>query len=168
MTRNRSVLVLVSGIALGGCGGGDELQSRELAMERQAQRFGIDAEVQLDESGEVDQVAVQTLGGMAGQNLDLPESFPEDVSLNPEWNITSVAPVPTGGFLVQALAQESMADIVAGARTRLTATGWTETEFADGAQMTRLSFEKDARMTSLNLISNGAQVVVQLATMPKP
>jgi hypothetical protein len=162
--------VLVGTIALGACGGNDDLSSREQAMEDQAAALGIDADVTLDDEGKVDQVTVQGLGGAtAGQNLDLPAGFPEDVPLNPDWNVTSVSPFPPAGYILQALSNESVEAARKGIRERFTAAGWTETASGQPSpQMTTLGFEKGDRMTNVNLIAAGRQLTVQLSTLPKP
>jgi hypothetical protein len=139
-------------------------------MEDQARRYGINADVTLDEQGGVNQVSVDGVGGAkAGQNLDLPAGFPEDVPLGNGWNIVGVSPAPLGGFMIQAMTTGAIAEVAAGTSGRLIAAGWTQTAATQlTPQMIQLDFEKGSRIANVNLIDAGQQITVQLATMQKP
>ncbi|MCA8900521.1 MAG: hypothetical protein KDA53_04665 [Hyphomonas sp.] len=151
------------------CGGSNSDSSREKAMEAAAAQHGINADVTLNEDGEVDQVVVSNGFGQAGKNLNLPVGFPDDIDLPDDWEIIGAsAPMP-GSHSLQLLSKDTAEEIVADLRTRMTAEGWSEAAFATPApSMTQLNFEKDARMTNFNIIQNGETRAVQLLTMPKP
>lgn len=157
-------------ILLGACGGNDDAESRARDMEAQAQKYGIDADITVNEAGEVDTVTVNTLGGgQVGRNLQLPTDFPNDVPIPPGYQIMSVSPAPQGGFMVQAMTDDDIETILATLREQFSGEGWTESS-ADqtSPQMSRIGFEKGNRMSGLNLIDSGSQVAVQIVTMEKP
>ncbi len=168
--KNLSIAALLGGAALilAGCGGGSE-EAREKKMEDQAAKYGIDADVELDDDGEVKSVEIKGVNGAkVGTGLDLPDGFPEDVSVSEGWNIAAVSPAP-GGFSINAMTDEDVDAIVAFAREKMTAGGWTETQFRQPVpQMTTINFEKDARLTAYTIMNSGAQNSVQLVTMKKP
>ncbi|WP_425411041.1 hypothetical protein [Hyphococcus sp.] len=155
-------------VLLAACGGGEE--AREKQMEDMAKRHGVDADVELDDKGEVKSVKINNgLGGaVVGQNIDLPDGFPADVPVSDEWSIMATTPTP-GGYMIQAMSGDSADAIIEDVRKALNAEGWTE-ETVDNPvpQMHRIGFTKDDRMTTLNLIANGEQMSVQLLTMKKP
>lgn len=167
------ILMTVIGAAmlLAACGGGSD-EAREKKMEAEAAKHGIDADVELDDKGEVASVRINNgLGGTVGSNLDLPDGFPSDVPMDGAWSIISTSAVPgqQGGFMVQAMSDESIADLAEQAKQDMTAAGWSQTN-ADNPtpQMSRLGFEKDGRMTNYILMDAGEKTSVQVVTMKKP
>lgn len=152
---------------LGACGGGND--AREAQMEREAARHGVDADVELNDKGEVEKVEIKGLGGASvGSNLDLPADFPEDVPVPSGWSIMATTPAP-GGYMVQALSGDGAQGIMDAMRASLTDQGWTETS-ADSPtpQMQRLGFTKDDRMTNVVITENGDTHAVQIITMKTP
>lgn len=152
------------------CGGGEE--AREKKMEAEAAKHGIDADVELDDKGEVASVTINNgLGATVGSNLDLPDGFPSDVPVNGGWSIisTSATPGQQDGFMVQAMTENSIAEIAETVQRDMTAAGWSETA-ADNPtpQMSRLGFEKDGRMTNYVLMDAGEKTSIQVVTMKKP
>lgn len=153
---------------LAGCGGGTN-EAREDNIEDTAARYGLDVEVNLDESGETDQVVINQGGGQVGQGLNLPDGFPGDIDFPIAWNVMAASSPMPNGYSIQALTESSTGDIVAELRERLAAKGWTETAFqAPTPQMSQIGFEKDERMANFNILENGETRAVQLVTMPKP
>lgn len=155
-------------LILASCGSSDT--DRESQMEAAAKRYGIDADVKLDEKGEVATVAVNgPAGGQVGKNLDLPTDFPRDVFVDTSWNLTGVNTVPTGGHMAQAMADSDPDALAAAVRKAMPAQGWTETGSDQSAGiMTRIGFEKDGRMTNYVIMAAGPRPTVQIITMKKP
>lgn len=165
----RVAVLALAGVLGSSCGGED--RSREAAMEAQAERFGIDADVSLDDSGEVSSVTVRGVGGSRiGQNVALPAGFPDDIPIDEAWNIIGVTQAQ-GGFMVQAMADAGL-DVDAAVETletRFADAGWTAAGVERPTpQMTRMSFEKDLRIAGVMMIAAGGPVSVQVVTMPKP
>ncbi len=172
MTRTIKLLTVASAMALlAACGGGGE-EAQEKKIEDTAKRHGIDADVELDDKGEVKSVTINNgMGSTVGNNLDLPDGFPSDVPMVDGWSIMSTSQVPgqQGGFMIQAMTSDDANTTIAKVRKAMTAEGWSE-ENAGGAggQLRSISFSKGDRMTNVNLIPNGAQLAVQMITMKKP
>jgi hypothetical protein len=169
MKKNLTAMASASIVLLSACGGpGGE--SREEAMEAQARRLGIDADVTLDASGEVGRVEITGPGGARyGSNVTLPSDFPSDVPIDDGWSIVAVTPAPMGGYMLQALTDRDLAAATERLAARFTDAGWSETtRNQSGPQMGSLGFEKGDRMATVNLIAGGEQLSVQLMTMPKP
>ncbi|WDI32220.1 hypothetical protein PUV54_03310 [Hyphococcus flavus] len=156
---------------LAACGGGGE-EAREKQIEDMAKRHGVNADVELDDKGEVASVKINNgMGGATvGSNLSLPDNFPSDVSVDDNWSVMAISPAPgVDGFMVNAMTDDSVEETLSKLRSSLGAKGWTE-EASDQPtpQMQRINFVKDDRMTNVNLISGGPQLTVQLVTMKKP
>jgi hypothetical protein len=149
--------------------GGSEQEQREEQIEAMARKHGIDADVAVDEAGEVTAVAINNANGtQIGKNLKLPDGFPADVPVPEEWTIMAVSPMQ-GGYMLNSTSSRPVEDSLAEIRQSLTAEGWAETGFAQPApMMTQISFAKDDRITNLNLMDTGASRNVQLVTMPRP
>lgn len=162
--------VAACALMLGACGGGSE-DAREKQIEDAAKRHGVDADVELDDKGEVASVKINNgMGATVGQNLDLPDNFPSDVPVDDDWSIMAISPAPgVDGFMVNAMTDDGVDETLEKLRNALGAQGWTE-ETADQPtpQMSRVNFVKDGRMTNVNLIDGGPQLTVQLVTMKKP
>ena len=168
-TLNTTLSIFAAASLLAACGGGGGDEAREIKMEAEAAKHGIDADVELDDKGEVKSVTVNNgMGAKVGKNLDLPADFPSDVPVSEGWSIMSTSPTP-GGFMVQATTGDSVEDTLAAIRKDMTAQGWTE-ESADqpNAMMSRIGFTKDDRLTSFNLMAVEPNLTVQLVTMKRP
>ena len=154
--------------ALAGCGDRDgSAETREGELESYAAQFGVDADVEVDESGEVRSVAVNSAAGArVGTNLALPPDWPNDVVLHPSENIMAVAPAPSGGYLVQALSNTPADELAGWHRSEMEKSGWAEQ--GGGGAGAPLSFRKDDRIASVNFIPNGDGVAVQIMTMTMP
>ncbi len=170
--KTKTVLtVLSAAMLLAACGGGSE-EAREKKIEAEAAKHGVEADVELDDKGDVASVRINNgLGATVGSNLNLPDGFPSDVPMDGGWSIISTSAVPgqQDGFMVQAMSEESIADLAEQAKRDMTAAGWSETS-ADNPtpQMSRLGFEKDGRMTNYILMDAGEKTSVQVVTMKKP
>ncbi|MEM9234868.1 MAG: hypothetical protein AAGA69_11620 [Pseudomonadota bacterium] len=165
----RTILTATAIGMLAACGGVDDSpDAREKAMEQAAAKHGIDADVTVGKDGEVEQVVINSGAGQVGQNLSLPNGFPDDIPLPDDWNIMSSAAVPNG-FSVQALSEDSAEALMADLKASMTDTGWTVTASDQPTpQMSRVNFEKDGRMANFNIMLNGETRVVQLMTMVMP
>lgn len=147
-----------------GCAG--EKDEREQHIEAIAAEHGVNADVSLDAEGEVESISIHSAGGgQVGKNLQLPDDFPDDVLMAPNWDVMSISPAP-GGFMVQAMTDVSMEDALAAAREQLTSEGWEETGFAQpNPMMSQARFSKGDRSTNINVMDTGAQRTLQLMTM---
>ena len=169
MQKIRILGLLAGGVLLAACGGGDN-EAREKKIEAEAAKHGVNADVELDEKGEVKSVAINNgLGGAVGNNLDLPAGFPADVPVADDWSVMASSAVPQDGFMLQATTGDNVDDTLAAIRASMTAAGWTE-ENADqpNAMMSRVGFGKGDRMTTFSLMSTGGPLTVQLVTMTRP
>lgn len=157
-------------LTLAACGSGaNDNETREAAMEDAMRDAGFDGDVEISDDGETESVTITRGGNTVGQNLDLPDGFPADVPVSPDWNIIHTTPGPMDGFIVQAMTPDDTDTVVAGLRAALTSEGWEEVAFATPSpQMTSVNFEKDGRMANFNVIDGGAQRTVQMTTMTKP
>jgi hypothetical protein len=166
--RIRAIAALVAIGALAGCGEqGGSAETRERELERYAAEFVVNADVEVDESGEVRSVAVNSLtGGQVGSNLALPPGFPDDVLLHPSESVMSIAPAPGGGYLVQALSNTPTDELAGWHRSEMEKRGWAEQ--GGGGAGVPLSFMKDDRIASVNFIPNGDGVALQIMTMTAP
>ena len=164
-------LVTATGVVLvlSACGA-DEQAARETRLEEQAAGMGVDADVTVDESGDVTFALVNSQFGTVGQNLELPAGFPGDLPVDERWNIMSIAQVPPAGHLLQAMTDQNVETVVANLRASLSSQGWEEASFNQPApSMTTLNFSKDNRMANVNITDSGSQQLsVQLLTMQKP
>ncbi len=171
MKTNTLIISLGAALLVTACGGGSE-EAREKKIEAEAAKHGIDADVELDDKGEVASVRINNgLGATVGSNLDLPDGFPADVPMGGGWSIISTSAVPgqQGGFMVQAMSEDSMADIAETAQRDMAAAGWSNTASDNPTpQMSRLGFEKDGRLTNYILMDAGGKTSVQVVTMKKP
>ena len=80
MISQKMILAGMVTMLLAACGGGsDNAESRERAIEKEAAKHGIDADVEVDEKGDVKKVEINRGGSVVGQNVSLPDGFPEDV-----------------------------------------------------------------------------------------
>ncbi|MEQ9505949.1 MAG: hypothetical protein RLO80_06725 [Hyphomonas sp.] len=161
----------VAAIALAACGAGDSgADKREADIEAYAKTHGVDADVEVDASGEVSSVTIKQGGGTVGNNLDLPDGFPADVKLPASWTIQSSSPVPPSGFMLTGMVEDTVEGVASAVRETLTAEGWNETAYdASTPVMTRIAFEKDTRMTNISVMDTGGEKLsVQILTMEKP
>ena len=153
------------------CGGSQSEQAREDAIEDLAAQYGVDADVELDEDGNVEQLTIdRSVGGMQaqlGQNLDLPADFPADVPIYPGLSIHSVSAVPQG-HMVQGTTEDDRQAVVDFLRERLLADGWTEAESNEVGPMLQMRFEKGSRITGIMLMPGNPGVVVQLSALTLP
>lgn len=170
MATSKGILApVLAAVLLTACGGGDDSAAREAQMEEMAQKYGVNADVSLDDSGEVTSVTINNANGaQLGKNLELPADFPADVPVAPDWAIMAISPAP-GGFMVQAVTDAAVEDALALARTQLTSHGWTETGAAQTSPvMQQVGFSKGDRITNINLMDTGEMRTVQLVTMQPP
>lgn len=166
--RSPIIAGLLGAGVLAACGGGDD-DAREARIERELQKRGLDGDVEVNDRGEVTKAEIRRGDQRVGQNLSLPEGFPDDVAIPDGWNVMHTTPAPQGGFMLQALSEDSVEAIAESVRKSLSGDGWTETAADNPAPtMTRMSFEKGDRMTNVNILSAGGQNSVQLLTMDKP
>ncbi len=151
-----------------GCGGGQSEEAREQAMEDAAAEQGIDADVELDDDGNVESLAIdQGMGAMQGQvgiNLELPEGFPEDVPLYPGLSIHAANAMPQG-HMVQASTEDDRQEVIDFFKERLTAEGWTEAESNEAGQMLQMRFTKGQRVTGITIMPGNPGHIVQISSM---
>ncbi|MGF1543774.1 MAG: hypothetical protein ACFB00_04625 [Parvularculaceae bacterium] len=168
MNELKRALAFTAALALVASGGGST-EDRERELEREAAKHGLDADVELDDRGEVRSVEVKRSGQRIGQNLSLPDEFPSDVAVSDAWSVMHTTPAPQGGYMIQATTPDAVDAILAETRAAMAADGWSETAFDQPTpQMTSLGFDKDDRLTRVTIIDAGdGQRSVQLVTMKK-
>lgn len=160
-----SAAILALG-SLAACGQPDTSETRESELEDYAAQHGIDADITVDDNGDVSSVTMNSAGGgQVGTDLPLPPGFPDDVVLHSSEAVYSVTPSPGGIFMVQAFSDATIEDLSAWHRSEMQQRGWTE---QGGSGSGPLSFRKDGRLANINFIPNGGRVTVQIMTMPMP
>ena len=119
--------------------------------------------------GETKQVVINAAGGQVGSGLELPPGFPKDFIVPSDWNIMAAnAPMPQN-YMVQAIAEDDLSAVLETVREEMSELGWLEAEPAQlTPQMSRISFEKDDRLTAYTITQNGETQLVQVVSMPKP
>lgn len=167
VSRNLGAVLL--GMLVVGCGD-SENETREAEIEALAERHGVNVDVTLDAEGNVDSVTTNSGHARVGNNLSLPDGFPDDVPIADSWNVMSVSQVPQGGYMLQAMGDATQEAVVADLRAAMEGEGWSEKGFTQPAvHMSQLAFEKDDRMANVNIMQMGeAQLTIQLLTMDKP
>ena len=156
--------IVIAATLLAGCSSDND--SREQQIEAMAKKHGVNADVSLNAQGEVQSVTINSANGaQVGKNLQLPDDFPDDVPMAPDWAVMAVSPAP-GGFMVQAMTDAPAADVLAATREQLTSEGWVETGFAQPIPaMAQIGFAKGERTTNVNVMDGGDQRTVQMVTM---
>lgn len=169
MTNMTSTAAILAAFAVTACGGSADSDKREAEIEAYAAAHGVNADVDVDASGEVSNVTIKQGGGTIGNDLDLPDDFPADVKLPSDWAVQSLSPVPNG-FMLTGMVDDDVEGVSAAIREALTTEGWTETAAdAPSPIMSRINFEKGTRMTNVNIMNTGGEKLsVQLMTMEKP
>ena len=155
-------VVLPTVLALSGC----SKSSDELAAEA-AIRAATGHDVKVDRDGE--QVTVRTDEGemriAGGDDLALPDGFPDDIYLPPQYRVTSV--MDMGGTHVVSLSAHGRAGAMfEEARDSMQKAGWQQTmAMQHDADNAMLAFEKGDRASVLSFSGAGddeVQVGVQL------
>lgn len=115
------------------------------------------------------EVVVQNQGGSkAGSNLQLPDGFPDDVSLPAGVNVVSTSTPLPDTQMIMGITPSAPVEAIEEFRVLMTENGWSETAFQEMTpQMTRIDFEKDDRMTNITVTLNGDTSAIQLMTGPK-
>ncbi len=163
------VFVLLIATLVSACGGDDTSEAREAEMEEYARSYGVDVDVEIDEStGEESVVINQGIGAMAGQvgtNLRVPAGFPDDIVLFPGMKIHSSSGIPQGHTL-QGTVEGSSEDVAEFYREGMAKKGWqTEGPGMQSPAMHSLQFKKDNRQTNISVMPNGERSTVQIMTM---
>ncbi len=162
MNTMKFVLPLLAATMLAGCG----QDAADTAAEKIAKQQGVDMDI--DRDGET---ATYTMGGsdgtkvQVGENLKVPEGFPDDVAVYPDLKIVSASTVPQG-FMISGQSADDV-DKIAGFYTdKLTSSGWAKDgEFSQEGTMRVLSFKKDNRTASVTVVKGDDGTTVQLAAM---
>lgn len=160
-----SAAILALG-CLAACSQPGTSETRESELENYAAQHGVDADITVDENGDVSSVTMNSPGGgQVGTDLALPPGFPDDVVLHPSEAVYSVTPSPGGIFMVQAFSGATVEELSAWHLSEMQERGWTE---QGGGGSSPLSFRKAGRLANINFIPNGDRITVQIMTMPMP
>jgi len=158
-TTLKFVLPLLVATALAGCG----QDAADTAAEKLAKQQGVDMDI--DRDGDK---ATYTMAGpdgskvQVGENLKVPDGFPDDVAVYPDLKIVSATSVPQG-FMVQGQTKDAVGKVAGFYANKMKSDGWEkEGEFSQGDTMQSLSFKKDGRNASVNVISGDDGTTVQL------
>jgi hypothetical protein len=156
-----AMLVLAAGL---GCSSPEDGQESANGTERgadAAEAADAEAGVEADADGGVSTAKSTQDGATAA----LPEGFPADVPVYPGLVLHTAAAMP-GGHSVQGTTDDD-ADAVAAFYTRQMASqGWTQDADAEQSPVTQtLSFEKDGRTTSIDLLPTGDRTAVLITSL---
>ena len=160
-TIMKFVLPLLAATMLAGCG----QDAADKAAEKIAKQNGVDMDI--DHDGDK---ATYTIGGadgtkvQVGENLKVPDGFPDDISMYPDMKIISSSTVPQG-FMVNGQTTDDVEKVATFYTDKLTSSGWTkESEFAQ-ATMRATTFKKDTRTASVTVVKGDDSTTVQIAAM---
>lgn len=163
------VIVLLITTLISACGGDNTNEAREAEMEEYARSYGVDVDVEIDDTtGEENVVINQGIGAIAGQfgtNLRVPVGFPDDVVLFPGMTIHASSAIPQGHTL-QGTANGTIEDVAEFYRQGMARKGWqTADPGMQSPAMHSLQFKKDNRLTNISVMPNGEHSTVQIMTM---
>ncbi len=164
-------IISLAVVLLTGCSSPeDSNEEREKQMEAYAKQYGIDADVKIGADGEPQvQVNQQVGGGSAqvGTNLQVPDSFPKDITLYPNMKVISTAQLPIGHML-QAQSSDMPEKIADHFRQEMVKQGWRDESPAahKGSPVTGMRFIKDDRAAGITVMRAGDMSNVQIALTP--
>lgn len=153
MTPSRALLaVAVSAVLLAACGKAQESASEALAEQALEAQTGAEVDIETEDGAST--VTMETAEGKlehsAGENLPLPDDFPDDVVLPDDYTVVSVMKMgPSRSVVLRS--RETMATLYDQYRTGQADQGWKETMSMQGAEGAALGFEKDKRGMLVNL-----------------
>ncbi len=102
----------------------------------------------------------------AGANLNLPTGFPDDIAIFPGMNIYGASEVPGMGYSLSAISDAAPADVAEFYVREMTALGWTDASTGGGGAPSQvLRFEKEARVTSVNLMPNNGGTTLSITSL---
>lgn len=112
------------------CGGGDESQeAREKQMEDYAARYGVNADVELQGEGADEKAVLKVnqpgMNARVGNDIGVPDDFPDDVAVYSGLTILSASKLPNA-YMLTAQATDEPDAIVDFFRREMKAKGWTE------------------------------------------
>lgn len=161
-TTMKFVLPLLAATMLAGCG----QDAADTAAEKMAKQHGVDMDI--DRDGDK---ATYTIGGadgtkvQVGENLKVPDGFPDDIAVYPDLKIISSSAVPQG-FMINGQTGDDVEKVAAFYTDKLTSGGWAKDgEFSQEGTMRILSFKKDNRTASVTVVKGDDGTTVQLAAM---
>lgn len=166
MSTHRTLLsVALVALLLSACGKSQEQASEALAEQALEASTGADVDIE-DEDG-VHRVTARTEQGelvhSSGENVPLPDDFPDDVTLPGDYQVMSVMTMgPATSVVLRS--PEPASEIFSQMRSGQSAAGWKETMSMQGADGSMLGFEKDGRSLLVNLRDDlDGQSVVSLS-----
>jgi hypothetical protein len=149
-TTMKFVLPLLAATMLAGCG----QDAADTAAEKMAKQHGVDMDI--DRDGTKVQV---------GENLKVPDGFPDDIAVYPDLKIISSSAVPQG-FMINGQTGDDVEKVAAFYTDKLTSGGWAKDgEFSQEGTMRVLSFKKDNRTASVTVVKGDDGTTVQIAAM---
>ncbi len=157
-------------LLLTGCGSAsDSNTEREQQLEQYAKRHGVDVDVEINEASNEEKLVISNINGsQTGNNLDMPEGFPQDVAIYPGMRIILSTPIPNGMSL-QAQSDDDKATVSAYFAQVMQQQGWTlKPQNAQSELMQSLQFEKGDRVASVMLIANNNLTNIQINAMRLP
>ncbi|PKP79052.1 MAG: hypothetical protein CVT81_00915 [Alphaproteobacteria bacterium HGW-Alphaproteobacteria-3] len=161
----RRILTAALGLSLLAACGEDSTQSRESELEDYARAHGVDADVEVGESGEVRSVTINQGAGKVGSNLALPDDFPDDVPVYENLKLHAVTPIPGGGLSLSGIAGGDLGEVARFYAAEMVAHGWTDASPPPAAPSQRtLQFTKGSRNVMITLMpaSPGTSVSITL------
>jgi uncharacterized lipoprotein len=154
-TTLKFVLPLLAATFLAGCG----QDAADTAAEKLT---GVD----IDRDGDKATYTMEGPDGtkvQVGDNLTVPDGFPDDVSVYPDMKLISSSTIPNG-FMVMGQTGDSV-DKVAGFYTdKMTSGGWEKESEMTQPDMRLLTYKKEGRNASVTVVKADDGTTVQLST----
>ena len=148
-----------------GCGGCGQKASESLA-EKMVERAiksedGQDADVQLTEEG----ISIKSKDGQfsmsSGENVKLPDNFPEDIPLYPEAQLRMTTS-SADGMSVSQTTPDPVSTVAEKLKSNMTKNGWTEETAVNMQGNVILSYEKGERQASLTVMRADDETLITL------
>ncbi|MGE0668890.1 MAG: hypothetical protein AB7O49_20225 [Sphingomonadales bacterium] len=155
------MLPLVAAAFVAGCG----QDAADTAAEKIAKQHGIDMDI--DRDGDKATYTVSGPGGgtvQMGENLSVPDGFPDDVAVYPDLKIVSASSMPQG-YMVHGQTTDAIDKVAGFYADKMTSDGWEKESEMTAQGMRTMSFKKEGRNAAVNVFSGDEGTTVQLTAM---
>ena len=155
LTSSRRLLLplLLALTSLAACDNSEE--AAEQRLEDYAKQYGLDVDVELDNENGVASMTMQNPDGEGtlsfGQDVEVPDGFPDDVALYPDLQIFT-SNTSSGITMVQGFSGDAADDVLAFYKERMAAADWTLEETPQNFAVAYLQFTKDSRTATVSVL----------------